>query len=117
MSGVPAGYNALFAIGREGVRVRKDKEKVIGEPMTDEQVAAFLQARPYAGESVEQHILTRAYRGLRVQDFERFLDMFKAQGFDLNARDTQGQTFLQDISDHAQADAYVEALKAAGATD
>ncbi len=97
--------------------MRKDKEKVIGEPMTDEQVAAFLQARPYAGESVEQHILTRAYRGLRVQDFERFLDMFKAQGFDLNARDTQGHTFLQDISGHAQADAYVEALKAAGATD
>ena len=27
--------------------MRKDKEKVIGEPMTDEQVAVFLQARPY----------------------------------------------------------------------
>tara|TARA_R110000796_G_scaffold241303_2_gene362711 strand:+ start:31731 stop:32084 length:354 start_codon:yes stop_codon:yes gene_type:complete len=117
VSGVPAGYNALFAIGREGVRVRKDKEKVIGEPMTDEQVAAFLQARPYAGESVEQHILTRAYRGLRVQDFERFLDMFKAEGFDLNAPDAQGQTFLHSISGHAQAEAYVEVLRSAGATD
>lgn len=95
--------------------MRKDKEKVIGEPMTDEQVAAFLQARPYAGESVEHHILTRAYRGLRVQDFERFLAMFKAQGFDLNAADAQGQTFLLSIKGHAQADAYVEVLKAAGA--
>ncbi|WP_022961207.1 PA4642 family protein [Halopseudomonas pelagia] len=95
--------------------MRKDKEKVIGESMTDEQVAAFLQARPYAGESLEQHILTRAYRGLRVQDFERFLAMFKAQGFDLDAADAQGNTFLHRISAHAQAQAYVEALKAAGA--
>lgn len=98
-----------------GVRVRKDKEKVIGEPMTDEQIAAFLQARPYAGESLEQHMLTRAYRGLRVQDFERFVALFKAQGFDLEAVDAQGQTFLQAISGHAQADAYVEVLRAAGA--
>lgn len=45
--------------------MRKDKQKVIGEPMTDEQVAAFLEARPYAEESVDLHILTRAYRGLR----------------------------------------------------
>lgn len=98
-----------------GVRVRKDKEKVIGEPMTDEQVAAFLQARPYAGQSIAPHILTRAYRGLRVQDFERFLVLFKAQGFDLDATDAQGQTFLQAISGHAQAQAYVEVLRAAGA--
>lgn len=98
-----------------GVRVRKDKEKVIGEPMTDEQVAAFLQARPYAGESIELHMLTRAYRGLRAQDFARFLTLFKAQGFDLDATDAQGNTFLHTISGHAQAHAYVEVLEAAGA--
>lgn len=95
--------------------MRKDKEKVIGEPMTDEQVAVFLQARPYEGESVEHHILTRAYRGLRAHDFERFVQMFKAQGFDLNALDANGQTFLQTITEHAQAQDYAEVLKAAGA--
>lgn len=95
--------------------MRKDKEKVIGEPMTDEQVAAFLSARPYAGESVEQHILTRAYRGLRAHDFERFIAMFQSEGFDLNAVDAQGKTFLQNIREHAQAEDYIAALERAGA--
>ena len=95
--------------------MRKDKQKVIGEPMTDEQIGAFLGARPYAGESVEQHILTRAYRGLRAHDFERFIEMFKAEGFDLNAPDAHGRTFLQNIREHAQAEDYVAALDCAGA--
>lgn len=95
--------------------MRKDKQKVIGEPMTDEQIAAFLSARPYAGESVEQHVLTRAYRGLRAHDFERFLEMFKAEGFDLDAPDAQGNSFLQNIREHAQAEDYVAALERAGA--
>lgn len=103
--------------GLRGTRVRKDKEKVIGEPMTDEQVAMFLQARPYAGESVEHHILTRAYRGLRAHDFARFLELYQAEGFDINAVDALGRTFLQVIGEHTQADSYVEALKASGATD
>ncbi|MEH6565636.1 MAG: PA4642 family protein [Halopseudomonas sp.] len=95
--------------------MRKDKEKVIGEPMTDEQVAVFLQARPYAEESVDMHVLVRAYRGLRVEDFERFLVMFKAAGFDLNATDAQGNTFLQTVRDHTQREEYVAVLEAAGA--
>tara|TARA_R110000751_G_scaffold292573_1_gene399891 strand:- start:353 stop:643 length:291 start_codon:yes stop_codon:yes gene_type:complete len=95
--------------------MRKDKEKVIGEPMTDEQVAVFLQARPYTDESADQHVLIRAYRGLRVEDFERFLVMFKAEGFDLNATDAQGNTFLQTVKTHAQGEDYVAVLEAAGA--
>lgn len=95
--------------------MRKDKQKVIGEPMSDEQVAAFLNARPYADESVEQHILTRAYRGLRIEDFERFLVMFKAQGYDLNATDREGKTFLDTVREHGRGQEYVAALEAAGA--
>ncbi|GGD11406.1 PA4642 family protein [Halopseudomonas salina] len=95
--------------------MRKDKEKVIGEPMTDEQIAAFLSARPYTGESVEQHILTRAYRGLRAHDFERFVDLFKQEGFDLNATDAQGNSFLQTVRGHAQGEDYVAVLERAGA--
>lgn len=96
--------------------MRKDKEKVIGEPMTDEQVAVFLQARPYAAdESADLHVLVRAYRGLRVEDFERFLVLFKAEGFDVNASDAQGRTFLQTVKTHAQCEEYVAVLEAAGA--
>ncbi|MEH6688560.1 MAG: PA4642 family protein [Halopseudomonas sabulinigri] len=95
--------------------MRKDKEKVVGEPMTDEQVAVFLQARPYADESVDLHLLVRAYRGLRAEDFARFLVMFKGEGFDLNATDEQGNTFLQTVKTHAQGEDYVNVLEAAGA--
>lgn len=95
--------------------MRKDKQKVIGEPMTDEQVAAFLEARPYAEESVDLHILTRAYRGLRGDDFRRFLEMFKAAGHDLNARGADGRSFLDILREHAQAEDYVAALQEAGA--
>lgn len=95
--------------------MRKDKQKVIGEPMSDEQIAAFLNAQPYADESVEQHILTRAYRGLRIEDFERFLGMFKAEGYDLNAVDREGRTFLDTVRQHARGEEYVAALEAAGA--
>ena len=95
--------------------MRKDKEKVIGEPMSDEQIAAFLQARPYGDVAADLHVLVRAYRGLRVEDFERFLVMFKAEGFDLNATDEQGCTFLQTVKNHAQSDDYAAVLEAAGA--
>ena len=107
-----ASYFELKA-GRQVMR--KDKQKVIGEPMTEAQIAAFLEARPYAGESVEQHILTRAYRGLRAHDFERFLTLFSAAGFDLNAKDAQGRSFLQVLREHAQAEDYIAAMEAAGA--
>ncbi|MCL5043573.1 MAG: PA4642 family protein [Gammaproteobacteria bacterium] len=96
--------------------MRKDKKKVIGEPMTDEQIAAFLDARPHADESVELHLLTRAYRGLRVEDFERFVAMFQAAGHDLNAAvDANGKSFLTELRAHDQASDYVAILEQAGA--
>jgi len=96
--------------------VRKDKKKVVGEPMTDEQVAVFMSFRPReADEPVDHYMLTRAYRGLRAHDFARFLEMFQAAGHDVNALDAEGRTFLQVISGHAQAEDYVAALEAVGA--
>lgn len=97
--------------------MRKDKKKVVGEPMTDEQVAVFLEFRPLGDESVDHYMLARAYRSLRAHDFDRFLSMFQAAGHDVNALDTEGRTLLQNISQHAQSEDYVEALLAAGATN
>ena len=52
---------------------RKDKQKVIGEPMTDEQIKVFLDFPPEDGENPDFHVLLKAYRALRVEDFERFV--------------------------------------------
>jgi len=95
--------------------VRKDKKKVVGEPMTDEQVAVFLTFRPHGDEPVDHYMLARAYRSLRAHDFARFLEMFKAAGHDVNGEDARGRTFLQVISEHDQAEEYVAALLEAGA--
>lgn len=111
-----AGYNCAPSTVCNEVFVRKDKQKVVGEPITDEQVAVFLQSRPFdANDPVEQHMLTKAYRGLRAEDFQRFLAMFCAEGHDINATDAQGRTFLSLVRDHAQAEDYILALEAAGA--
>ena len=63
---------------------RKDKKKVIGEPMTDEQIKVFLDFTGEEGVNADFHVLEKAYRALRVEDFERFIAFFKEQGRDLN---------------------------------
>ena len=95
--------------------MRKDKKKVVGEPMTDEQVAVFLGFRPQGDEPVDHYMLSRAYRSLRAHDFARFLSMFQAAGHDVNAPDSQGRSILQVISQHEQSEEYVAALLEAGA--
>ena len=66
---------------------RKDKKKVIGEPMTDEQIKVFLDFPSEEGVDADFHVLEKAYRALRAEDFGRFIGFFQAQGRDLNARD------------------------------
>jgi hypothetical protein len=93
---------------------RKDKKQIIGEPMTDEQVRAFLHTLPETGMNPDYHTLLRAYRSLRAQDFERFLTFFVAEGRDLNALGPDGTSILATISAHQQAAEYTDILIRAG---
>lgn len=93
---------------------RKDKKQVIGEPMTDEQVQAYLHTLPETGMDPDYHTLLRAYRGLRAQDFERFLVFFLAEGRNLNAPGPDGRTILTTISAHQQSSDYADILTQAG---
>ena len=92
---------------------RKDKKKVIGEPMTDEQVKVFLQGEPEAGVDRDFHLLLRAYRSLRIEDFERFLAFFSDAGHNLGATDPQGRTLAEAIAHHGTAHPFVQALEQA----
>ena len=47
--------------------------------------------------------------------FERFIDMFVAEGRDLNAKSVEDKTILQLVSEHRRSVAYLETLKAKGA--
>lgn len=93
--------------------MRKDKKQVIGEEIGDESIKLFLTFEPADATPPSLHKLVKAYRGLRIDDFERFLGFFKDAGYDLNAQDAQGQDFIALIQDQRLAEPYVEAIKAA----
>ncbi|MNF73226.1 hypothetical protein D3C76_921480 [compost metagenome] len=93
--------------------MRKDKKQVIGEEITDDSIKLFLAVEPADSTPPSLHKLIKAYRGLRVDDFERFVGFFVEAGFDLNAKDEQGNDFIALIQDQRQAEPYIEVIKAA----
>ena len=53
-----------------------------------------------------QHKLIKAYRGLRIDDFERFVGFFVEAGYDVDGKDEHGKTFAEVISDQTKFRAY-----------
>ncbi|WP_421683691.1 hypothetical protein HKW98_04265 [Stutzerimonas urumqiensis] len=92
--------------------MRKDKKQVIGEEIGDESIKLFLLPEPADDTPPALHKLIKAYRGLRIDDFERFLHVFIEAGYDLNARDAQGRSFTDLIADQRQAAPYIELVEA-----
>ena len=75
---------------------------VTDEVWDDNRVKSFLDMEPVGTESADFHVLLKAYRGMRPDDFERFLTFFLAAERDINARDRQGRTLWQIIEAHRQ---------------
>ena len=95
--------------------MRKDKKQVIGDEISDDSIRLFLGVEPADDTPPSLHKLVKAYRGLRIDDFEKFLTFFKDAGYDLDAKDAQGNDFIALIQDQRLAEPYVEAVKAAKA--
>ncbi|AHL74450.1 aminopeptidase [Stutzerimonas stutzeri] len=93
--------------------MRKDKKQVIGEEISDESIRLFLEPEPADETPPSLHKLIKAYRGLRVDDFERFLGFFVEAGYDLSAKDANGSDFVALVADQRQAEPYIELIKAA----
>ncbi|QTN44335.1 PA4642 family protein [Ectopseudomonas mendocina] len=93
--------------------MRKDKKQVIGEEISDDSIKLFLAVEPADATPPSLHKLVKAYRGLRIDDFERFVGLFKAEGYDLSATDAQGNDFIALIQDQRNAEPYIEVIKAA----
>lgn len=66
--------------------MRKDKKQVIGDEIGDDQIKLFLDFEPVDATSPSLHKLIKAYRGLRIDDFERFLGFSKKQAWTWTAR-------------------------------
>jgi hypothetical protein len=95
--------------------LRKDKEKVLGEIFDEERIKTFLEFTAPAGINADFHLLEKAYRGMRGENFSTFVRLFKDAGRDLNSIGPDGKTFLQTIKPHRNGEEYILALEAAGA--
>lgn len=95
--------------------LRKDKEKVLGEIFDDARIATFLDYPAPLGVNADFHLLEKAYRGMRGENFGTFVTLFMAAGKDINATGADGKTFLQTVKTHRNGAEYVLALEAAGA--
>lgn len=90
--------------------MRKDKKQVIGEEISDEAIKAFLAMEPADDTPPAVHKLLKAYRGLRIGDFERFLVFYREAGLDLGA---SADAFITEVQDQRQAEPYIEAIREA----
>jgi len=95
--------------------LRKDKEKVLGEIFDEERIKTFLAFTAPAGVNEDFHLLEKAYRGMRGENFSTFAKLFIESGRDINAVGPEGKTFLQTIKSHRNGEEYVIALQAVGA--
>jgi hypothetical protein len=93
--------------------MRKDKKQVIGDEIGDEQIKLFLAVEPADDTPASLHKLVKAYRGLRVHDFERFVGFFVEAGYDLHAKDARGEDFVAQIKDQRNAQDYIEIIQRA----
>lgn len=93
--------------------MRKDKKQLIGDEIGDAQIKLFLDFEPIDATSPSLHKLIKAYRGLRIDDFARFVVFFKEAGFDLDGKDEHGNDFITLIGDQRNAPEYIEVIEKA----
>jgi hypothetical protein len=90
-----------------------DKPKVVDEVWDDARVRQFLRVEPPNGVDRDFHRLLMAYRGMRPDDFGRFLAFFVADGGALDARDPSGRRLHEVIAPHRHGGPFLERLEAA----
>jgi len=95
--------------------LKKDKQKVLGEVFDDARIKTFLDYEAYGDANPSFHLLEKAYRGMKADNFATFLGFFNAAGHDINALNENGDSFLSIAQQHRQSEDYVAALKAHGA--
>lgn len=95
--------------------MKKDKIKILDEVLSEERIKQFLNLEAPTGENADFHRLQKAYRSMPAQYFEIFLEFYLEEGRDINIRSKNGETLLQVLQKHKQANDYIELLKASGA--
>ncbi len=73
---------------------------VTDEVWDDARVKSFLDLTPSNNTSVDFHVLLKAYRGMRPDDFARFLTFFMEASRDIDAKDPKGRTIWDIMATH-----------------
>ena len=94
--------------------MRPDKAKVVDEIWDEARIAEFLAKPPLGDEPRDFSALLYAYRSMRPDDFERFVELFLSAGRDVNERGTDGRTVLGVIEEHRKAAAFRDILERHG---
>ena len=92
--------------------MRPDKVKVIDDVWDDERITSFLTKAPLGNEPQDFSSLLHAYRSMRLEDFRIFLDRLKAQGGDVQATNSAGETLMDIVKDHRQSADFLTLLRA-----
>jgi hypothetical protein len=91
--------------------MRPDKAKVVDEVWDDERIESFLAKGPMGAEDEQFSMLLHAYRSMRLADFARFVERFKACGHDVKAKNKTGHCLAEVIATHAKAAPFIALLK------
>ncbi len=95
--------------------LKKDKQKVLGEVFDDERVKSFLLFPAPEGVNPDFHVLEKAYRGMKAENFKSFVQFFLAEGKDINATGPDGKTLLAQVQTHRPGADYAKILTDNGA--
>ncbi|MAZ45778.1 MAG: hypothetical protein CMD74_03610 [Gammaproteobacteria bacterium] len=94
--------------------MRPDKAKIIDEVWDDDRIRSFLAKASMGSEkSSDFSALLNAYRSMRANDFERFIEYFQSAGRSVRATSNQGLTLLDIISGHAKSQSFRDILEKA----
>lgn len=93
--------------------MKKDKKRIESPEISDNILQLFFQATSYDETALDYVILERAYRGLPIEAWPRFLQLAKERGLDLQARNPQGRTLAEEIASHANNLDFAEAIEQA----
>ncbi|MCP5179473.1 MAG: PA4642 family protein [Pseudomonadales bacterium] len=94
--------------------MRPDKKAIVDEVWDDARIESFLDKSPMGeGEDPDYSLLLNAYRGMRAEDFARFIRRYLATGRSLDACGRDGRTLRETISGHRHASDFLRILDAA----
>ena len=89
---------------------KKDKEKVLDEVWTIDRVRSFLDLSAPADIDADYHVLYNAYKNMRLENFEQFLQFYQEAGRNFAVTDSNGKALIDLIKEHKKSAAYADAL-------